>query len=195
MLILTVLEMGTPPRDRKDALEELFREHYRSVLGFFGRRGCSPEEREDLTQETFLRAYRAFDGFRGEAEASTWLLTIATNLWRNRLRDAGAGKRLGAEVSVDDWQVPAPGELPQEQLIASERRRRLRSAIDELPPRMRRCVLYRVYQDRSYREIADLLGVTEATAKSQVSRARARLRAKLVADYPELEADADEGSR
>lgn len=187
--------MDAPPKGRKDAFEELFREHYRSVLGFFGRRGCSPEEREDLTQKTFLRAYRAFDGFRGEAEASTWLLTIATNLWRNRLRDAAAGKRLGDEVSVDDWQVPAPGELPQEQLIATERRRRLRSAIDELPPRMRRCVLYRVYQDRSYREIAALLGVTEATAKSQVSLARARLRAKLAADYPELEADADEGSR
>ncbi len=77
-------------------------------------------------------------------------------------------------------------------MISSERRRLLKSAIDELPPQMRRCVLLRVYQDMSYRDIAAAADVSVSTAKSQVSLARGRLRSLLTEHYPELDKDRDD---
>ncbi len=172
-------------------MEELFRELYRPVLGFFGKRGCSQEECKDLAQETFLRAHRAFDSFRGDAKRSTWLFTIASNVWRNRLRDTDAIKRTGDEVPLpeDDHALPDPEGRPLDHAIRDERLRLLQSAIDELPPKMQRCVQLRVYQDMKYREIATVLGITIETAKSQLSLARPRLRSKLAKHYPDLEVD------
>ncbi len=181
----------TMSKAMKDAFEELFRELYRPVLGIFAKKGYGREECEDLTAETFLRAYRSFEGFRGGAKPLTWLHTIATNVWRNRLRDAAAAKRDGIEVPVpDDGQGdPVSSDQPQDQAIGAERRRLLKSAIDDLPPRMRRCVWLRVYQDMSYRDIAEILDVNVATAKSQVSLARPRLRSLLAERYPDLNED------
>ena len=175
----------------KDAFEDLFRELYRPVCGIFAKKGCSREDCQDLASETFLRAYKSFDRFRGEAKPLTWLHTIATNVWCNWMRDAAAAKRAGTEVPIpDDGQTdPASRDRPHDRAIREERRRFLRSAIDGLPPRMQRCVRFRVYQDMSYRDIAEVLDVTVATAKSQVSLARSRLRPLLAEYYPDLDED------
>ena len=87
--------MDEAAQEATSAYEELFRELYRPVLGFFARRGCSPEECRDLAQETFLRVHRSFGRFRGKAKASTWVFTIAANLWRNRRREAAAANARG----------------------------------------------------------------------------------------------------
>lgn len=177
----------------KDAFEALFRELYQPVLRFFAARGCSQEECQDLAQETFLRAYKSFASFRGDAKPSTWVLTIAVNLWRNRSRDAVAAKRAGDEVPLDDDPLdPGSAEGPLDEAMAGERRRLLRGEVKKLPPKMRRCLLLRVYKDWSYRDIAEILGVTVETAKSQVSLARSRLRASLAEHYPELDDDPDD---
>ncbi len=192
--MLAALTTGGASTGGKDAFEGLFRELYQPVLRFLAKRGCSQEECQDLAQETFLRAWRSFDGFRGDAQPLTWLLTIATNLWRNRNRDAAAAKRAGDEEPLldNDPPDPASGEGPLDEAIGSERRRLLKTEIDKLPPKMRRCVQLRVYQDRSYRDIAEILGVTVETAKSQVSLARSRLRSSLAEYYPELDAEQDD---
>lgn len=181
-------------REKKAAFEALFHEHYRPVVNLFARKGCSLEDSKDLASETFARAYGAFSGFRGEAKSSTWLHTIANNVWLNRVRDSSAAKRDGVEVPIpiDGHMEPAFQSLPRDHTIVEERRRLLKSAIDGLPTQMRRCVWLRVYQDRSYREIAEVLDVTVGTAKSQVSMAKARLRSLLAEHYPELEDDPDD---
>ncbi len=186
MLILAMPQATS--KEEKGTFEELFRELYRPVLGIFAKKGCGREECQDLTSETFLRAYKSFEDFRGEAKAFTWLHTIATNVWRNRLRDAATAKRDGIEIPVpDDGQSdPVSSDRPHDQAISAERRRLLKSAIDDLPPRMRRCVWLRVYQDMNYRDIAEVLDVNVATAKSQVSLARPRLRTLLAEHYPDL---------
>ncbi len=169
------------------AFEELFREFFLPVRKFFAKRGCNPATSEDLAQETFLRAHRAFASFRGDAKPLTWLLTIATNVWSNHRRAASAAKRAGPESSLDEVVTePESKDRPQDRMIAEERRRLLDSAIQGLPPKMRRCVWLRVYQNRSYRDIADLLGIKVGTAKSQVSMAKPRLRASLAEHYPDL---------
>jgi RNA polymerase sigma-70 factor (ECF subfamily) len=133
------------PRNETDAFDELFRELYRPLLGFFARRGCSGEECQDLAQDTFLRAFRAFDRFRFDAKPSTWLLTIAFNVWRNRMRETAAAKRSGDEVplseaSSSEASPEAEDRPPDQALDDEERRRLLRKASADLPPQMRRCV-------------------------------------------------------
>lgn len=189
--ILTVLRVGEAMTGREDAFEELFRELYRPVLGFFAKRGCSSEDCQELAQETFLRAFRARDDFRGDAKSSTWLFAIATNLWRNRRRDAAAAKRDAEVVPLaEDGRTDSDSEeRPDKRAIEAERRRLLSTAVAELPHKMRRCVLLRVYQGWEYRDAADALGVTVETAKSQVSLAKKRLRKSLGHHYPELEED------
>ena len=189
MLFLALITEGVASREGHDVFERFVRELYDPVVRFFSRRGCTPEESEDLAQDTFLRAYRSFDGFRGEAKESTWLLTIAANVWRNHVRDAETAKRDADEVDLpEDGQAPgAPSRPPLDEALDVERRRLLRSAMEELPAEMRRSVMLRVYQDMSYRDIADTLDISVQTAKSQVSRARPRLTAILSEHYPDLE--------
>jgi len=187
LILILMLPTESVP-GRQDDLEGLFRELYKPVLVFFARRGCAPEQSQDLAQETLLRAFKGLEKFRGEAKASTWVLTIAANLWRSRFRDAKAAKRDGEEVSISHQgpDLPTSEDRPLKTTLDVERRRLLRRAIASLPPRMRHCVQLRVYQDRSYREIAEFLEVSEETAKSQVSLARAKLRSRLADHYPEL---------
>jgi RNA polymerase sigma-70 factor, ECF subfamily len=188
------MNLAMPPesegtKTRRAILEELFREFYRPIRNFFARRGCSPEESEDLAQDTFFRASRSFEEFRGDAKPLTWLLTIATNLWSNQKRDASAAKRAGHEVPLAEGATePLSDGSQQDRAIDQERRRLLKSAIGKLPQQMRLCVMHRVYQNRSFRDIADLLGVTEGTAKSQMSLAKPKLRSLLAEHYPDLDA-------
>jgi RNA polymerase sigma-70 factor (ECF subfamily) len=188
MLLLMLMLPTEPVPGRQEDLEGLFRQLYGPVLSFFARQGCAPDLSQDLAQETLLRAFKSLEQFRSEAKTSTWVLTIATNLWRSRFRDAKAAKRDGQEVSISHQgpSLPFSEDRPLRSTLDVERRRLLRQAIESLPPRMRQCVLLRIYQDKSYREIAEFLEVSEQTAKSQVSMAKARLRSSLAEHYPEL---------
>ena len=197
LLILSVLAGGGASRREKDAelsFEELYREHYGRILGFFRGKTGSSEESEDLAQDTFVRAYRRLAEFRGEAKVSTWLYTIAANVWINRLRDARAEKRKAEERDLEDGRAVAdPREDPQEEATDRQARELLRAAIEDLPPKMQRCVWLRVYQERSFAEIALLEGVSESTAKSHVSRAAEQLRPRLAEHFPELLEDPESG--
>lgn len=184
--------LGSRATDFHDEFRRRFERFFAPVYSFFLNRGIPREEARDLTQETFLRVYQSMSGFRGEASFETWLFQIATNLWRNRVRGQHAEKRAAQEVSLesaaeDGRQLPLdrplPGVAPQtgplEGLLAGEQRAVLRQALDDLPPRMRRCVLLRIDQDLKYREIAELLRVSIETVKSQLSQARDRLEAQV----------------
>ncbi len=189
MLMLAMLQ--EVPRGQKDTFEALFRELYGPVVNIFHKKGCSSEDAQDLASETFLRAYRAFGDFRGEAKSLTWLHTIADNVWRNWRRDAVAAKRDGVEVPIVEDGKPEKAfqNRPRDQTVVKERRRLLKAAIDKLPPKMQRCVWLRVYQNRNYRDIAAILGVTVGTAKSQVSLAQKRLRSLLAEHYPDIDVE------
>jgi RNA polymerase sigma-70 factor (ECF subfamily) len=178
------------PEAQHGDFEALYRGHYRLVVGFFRARGVGGEESRDLAQETFLRAYSGFDRFRGEASRKTWLLTIAANIFRNMLRERAAAKRDAQEVAVDLWAevegavaehelTPSGPESPLETTLEDERRRLLRGAVEGLPKQMRRCFCLYFYQHRKYREVADVLGVSIDTVKSQIYQAKAKLKREL----------------
>jgi len=139
----------------------------------------------DLVQETFLRAFRNSGEFRGDCQPSTWLLSIARNVWLETQRHRSRLKRKGGEQSLETMQrergldVPAPRLGALAQVLAKEEKLLLRSALRELPPQMRRCLELRLVRGLRYREIARELDVTIGTVKSQLAEARDRLRSRL----------------
>lgn len=179
--------------ERSDEFAEVFATYAPAVSYFFARRGFPPEDCRDLTQETFLKAYRGLARFRDDADVRTWILSIAANVWKNALRSRQAVKRSAAKTvpleSLSVEEVPVDAEAlgvgasrppsPLQDVLADERRRELRKAVAELPPRMRRCVRLRIDHGLKYGEIASILQVSVDTVKTQLHQARKRLREAL----------------
>lgn len=146
------------------------------------------QEALDLTQDTFINAYRALHRFRGEASVYTWLYRIAVNRTKNRL------KQRSRQQTVEGASLDAPMEAGEERFqreiedwsLAPERcleNQELGARVDELvaalPPDFREVVVLRDYQHLTYREIADIVGISVKAVKSRLFRARSVLRGKL----------------
>ncbi len=169
-----------------------------SIQRYFAMHGFNREDCEDLTQDTFLQAHKGLDGFRGQSEFKTWLFTIAGNVYRKAIRHRKALKRDRLETTPDEdfseqqvlesasmWDSaqggrPAIHEGEQlESILVQERFDLVSRALEDLPPKMRRCILMYVNQERKYREIADLMNLSINTVKSHIHEARSRLRRTL----------------
>ena len=126
---------------------------------------------QDYAQEAWIRAIRALPSFRGDARFSTWLHRIAVNAALQAVRKAETRRK--HEGPVPD-QVPiAPGN--RDSLL----RDRLERALEGLPQGMRRVLILHDVEGYTHEEIGDVLGVTAGTSKSQLSKARAKMRAML----------------
>lgn len=184
----------------QDELGEVFERYAPSIQHFFLRRGYGREESRDLTQDTFLKAHKGLSGFREDANLRTWLLSIATNVWKNDLRSRQAEKRSALrtvemdalpfeeEPAIETEGLASRPPDPLDEVLDRERRARLRAAIADLPPRMQQVVKLRVDQERKYQEIAAVLHVSVDTVKTQLHQARRRLREAL-GEYGELGED------
>lgn len=139
---------------------------------------------ETLTQECFLKAHRHWAQFRGDSSVVTWLMRIAINLqkdhWRNRRLQFW---RQAHTHSVDldeasDW-LPS-GERSQEQrLLAREKVAQVWRAVEGLSERQRTVFLLRYVEEMDLSEIVRSTGLTEGTVKAHLSRALARVRARV----------------
>lgn len=197
----TSTSMGTAPSIGHAELERLFRSHYRRVFGFFHNRRFTSEDCHDLTQEVFLRVYKNIASFRQEAALETFLFTVTQSVWKNRIRSLSTKKRKAVDVvsieasrehDHERYLLRASGAGQDEEVIAKEQLQHLSRAIDELPARMRQCVLLRYNQDLSEREIAQALQISKGTVKSQLSQARQRLTALIREAYGSIDDDEEE---
>jgi RNA polymerase sigma-70 factor (ECF subfamily) len=160
---------------RRAAFDLLVKRHQRSVYHLCFRFVGNHEDAADLTQDVFLRAYRALAGFRGDAAVSTWLYRIGVNLCLNR-----RAARKATTVPIEDVGEPqAPGNDATAALIDGERSASVRAAVAQLPERQRATVVLRVYQGKSHKEIAEILGTTEGAAKANLFHALASLKKRL----------------
>jgi RNA polymerase sigma-70 factor (ECF subfamily) len=126
---------------------------------------------QDYAQEAWIRAIRALPTFRGDARFSTWLHRIAVNAALQALRKADARTKREAPAPDD---VPIPPS-PSDSLL----QKRLERALDALPEGMRQVLILHDVEGYTHEEIGDVLGVTSGTSKSQLFKARAKMRALL----------------
>lgn len=128
---------------------------------------------QDFTQETFVRAFTKIHTFRGEAAFGTWLSTVATSVSLNGLRKV---KRLRTRETTLDDQLQA--DAPRTRL-EPDVRADLHRAIDNLPDGYRAVFILHDVEGYTHAEIGQMLGIQTGTSKSQLFRARARLREQL----------------
>ncbi len=159
------------------AFEELYRAHAGKLFSVACRMLGNPTEAEDLLQEIFLSAHRKLDGFRGESALGTWLYRLATNHCLDYLRSRAARTNQLTDVLDDEPSLYEAGSsgLAEQTVLKMD----LERAMARLPEGCRAAFVLHDVQGLEHREVAEVLGIAEGTSKSQVHKARLRLRAML----------------
>ncbi len=161
------------------AFEAVYRTHAGRLFGLVSRMLGSAPEAEDVLQEIFITAHRKLSGFRGDSSLGTWLYRIAVNHCLDHLRSRGARMASVTEsLDREDAREPAAAAPVVPTTIS---RIDLERAIAQLPPGCRAAFVLHDVEGRDHQEVARALGISEGTSKSQVHKARMRLRALLTA--------------
>lgn len=144
-----------------------------------------PQESRDAFQDTFLRLFQHANRFDPSRRFSTWLYTIAANVCRDRLRGRRPDVSLDAPVDAVHENLTLGQTLavadksPADCAATNELEDRIRHAINQLPPLQREVLVLREYEQRSFEEIAEILGCKVGTAKSRLFYALKALRVLL----------------
>ena len=159
-----------------DAFEALYRQHSGRLYNLACRMSSGPTDADDLLQDVFLLAYRKIGSYRGDASLGTWLYRLAMNHCLDVLRSRQA--RMGQVTESMDVPDAAPVAEPAPTLTTVSRID-LERAIEALPPACRAAFLLHDVEGFGHNEVGEILGVSEGTSKSQVHKARLRIRAYL----------------
>ena len=173
-----------------DAFEELVARHQERLLRLCERLLDDIEEARDAAQEVFLKAFRKAGDARPQGQVYTWLYRIAVNHCLNKLRR----RRL---VRFLRWEDPAhpegtafdPPDRASDPAAALEARRRWRAtrrAIAKLPAGQRAVLVLARFEGLSYRQIAEVLGITEGAVESRLFRAMRRIEAAQETEPPQV---------
>lgn len=171
------------------AFEEIVKRYERRVYGIALRIVRRHDVADDVAQEAFMRAHQALSTFDLGRPFGPWICRIAANLAINHVRSPEA-----RETALPDGhaETPAPGRGALDLVLEREAREVLERALLALPPEQRAVFALRTFEEMSYREIADALGLSIGTVMSRLSRARERLR-EAMAPYLGLQAQRAEG--
>lgn len=153
------------------AFRALFERYGPIIFGMVKRRLHDDELARELTQQTFFRLHGARNDFRQGSRLRPWLLTIAMNLVREHWRKKKRRKHV--DVDVDTREAPA---ADKSRLELQERRDILLAALDTLPPGQRDVIELHWFQERPYREIAEIVGSSEGAVRVRAHRAYAKLK-------------------
>src|SRR6476660_3527327 len=168
------------------AFNYLVQKYRRPMISFMYRMAHNSAVAEDLAQEVFLRVYRSRTNYEPSAKFSTWLYRIATNLGVNHARDT-RHERAENTVNLDEADsetgqtVDLADKTPtvEEEILRRERLAAIRQKVEALPERQKMAVLMHKYQQMDYRQIADVLKLSESATKSLLFRAYETLRQEL----------------
>ena len=164
----------------------LIQKYRKPIVHFMYRMVHNQAIAEELAQEVFLRVYRSRETYRAEARFSTWLYRIATNLGVNHARDT-RHERTASTVYLDETDSET-GTTPdvadatpsaESNLLRRERLNAIRQHVLALPERQRMAVLMHKYEGLDYKQIGDVLKLSESATKSLLFRAYQTLREKL----------------
>lgn len=163
-----------PAVDASAIVVEAFDAFQRDIHAFLRGATRDAETAEDLTQETFMRLLREVRAGRTPENVRAWLYAVAANLVTSRGRRMAVAERFKAVLAIR-----GVGEDPAHDLVRAERRALVQRGLDQLPVDARTALLLSAH-GFSGREIARLLGRTEGATRSLLTRARIRLRERLV---------------
>ena len=164
----------------------LIQKYRKPIIHFMYRMVRNQAVAEELAQEVFLRVYRSRETYRAEARFSTWLYRIATNLGVNHARD-NRHERTASTIYLDETDSET-GTTPdvadstpgaEAIMLCRERLNAIRQHVMALPERQRMAVLMHKYEGMDYRQIGDILKLSESATKSLLFRAYQTLREKL----------------
>jgi RNA polymerase sigma-70 factor, ECF subfamily len=170
-------------RGEEEAFAALFELHRRRVYSLCLRMTGDTAEAEDLAQEAFLQLFRKIGTFRGESAFSTWLHRLVVNVVLMHLRKKGLQK-----VSLDEVDTSQEEPVKREygdddrRLLGSVERIALTNAINELPPGYRAIFVLHDVEGYEHNEIAQIMNCSVGNSKSQLHKARLKLREVLRRD-------------
>ena len=168
------------------AFDVLLAKYRKPIIHFMFRMVHNQAVAEELAQEVFLRVYRSRETYRAEARFSTWLYRIATNLGVNHARDT-RHERSASTVYLDEPDAET-GTTPdvaddtpsaEAEMLRRERMNAIRQHVMALPERQRTAVLMHKYEGLDYKQIGEVLKLSESATKSLLFRAYQTLRERL----------------
>jgi RNA polymerase sigma-70 factor (ECF subfamily) len=166
-------------RGDEDAFRLIFERYSRPIISFIYDMVGKRDLAEELAQETFVRAYKNLSGLRDETKLSTWLFGIAKNVAREQLRSRHRDdNKLAIDeegvIELRDEQIPPDGQLLNKELSGV-----IQSALGSLDEDKRLVFTLKVFQQRSYEEIAEITGFSVPKLKTDLHRARAEMRRRI----------------
>lgn len=164
------------------AFREIVRRHESTVARTVTAMLGAGDDADDAGQETFIRFFRALPQFRGDAAVGTYLTRIAVNISCDILERRK--KRSGwLSIGGGEDDVELPVEAAADDLERDERSARILQAVDRLDPKHKAVVVLRILEERSVKEVAELMGVPEGTVMSRLKRALEKLKTTLGPEF------------
>ncbi|MDD5425598.1 MAG: sigma-70 family RNA polymerase sigma factor [candidate division Zixibacteria bacterium] len=178
-----ILIAGALDGDQK-AYTQLVTKHRIAVFHIINKIVKNDDVARDLVQETFMKAFNSLATYRSEYRFSTWLYKIAANasidfLRKKRIQALSLDQPVETRDGTVELEVADYSYNPERDLEHKEQRFSIEAAIASLPTKYREVIVYRHKEDKSYEEIADLLGIPVGTVKARIFRARELLKKKL----------------
>jgi len=159
--------------------EELYNSYYKDVYYFVLKLADYREYiTEEVTQESFYQAFISLKRFRGECSIKSWLCQIAKNTYFKYLKTHAKETYLDEELHQESEEKSLSTVVEEKQMAFH-----IRKVIADLDERSRSIVEYRLFGEKSYKEIGELMGIREATAKVLFSRAKVKIQQRLKEDY------------
>lgn len=176
-------------KGRGESFDLLVQKYQRPIYNLCFRMVGNADDAGDLAQEAFIRAFQHLGSYDPHYAFSTWLNRIASNVCIDHLR-----RRQRAPASLEDemehgWEPVDPGRSPQQQVEAQEDRALVQRLVAGLPEKYRLAVVLRHMQDKSIKEIAEILDLPEGTVKTHLFHARELLRRSWAADADSVPGD------
>lgn len=174
-----------------EAFEEIISIYEGKVFGLIAHMIKNQNEIEDIAQEVFIKIYKNISKFQGNSSLYTWIYKITVNLCLDVIRKKKEVIYLDEKIKLNDgeveFQIPSD-EKNQEQIYEEkELKEKMRSCIDKLPDKQKVMIILRDIKGMSYEEISEITNIKLGTVKSQINRARLKLKELLEKDGTLLE--------
>ncbi|MEQ8295026.1 MAG: sigma-70 family RNA polymerase sigma factor [Nitratireductor sp.] len=157
------------------AMQALYARHAKRLYHYLLRLTRDGPTAEDLVNDVFIDLWKGGSKFEGRAQVSTWLLAIARYKALSALRRRK--KTVDSDAALENWEEP--GDSPEVAAQKTDKGKRLRACIEQLSAEHREVIDLIYYQEKSIREISDIVGIPEATVKTRMFYARKNLSALM----------------